>query len=154
MDFGEGQTRILSGLQNVLKLNIIIMRIAFFVYWIYLSVLLFSQHPEHWIGASGNLPEYIKILMPFAHMLSFTILSLLTFTACLPLPRWGILLSLAIYGGATEIIQGFVPPRTPEWADFFEDLGGIAIGFACFCLILYLLRIMRKNETLEAPGSS
>lgn len=124
------------------------------VYWIYLSILLFSQHPERWIGTSGNVPELLKILMPFAHMLSFTVLSLLTFTACLPLPRWGILLSLAIYGGATEIIQGFIPPRTPEWADFFEDLGGIAIGFACFWLVLFLLRMMRKNETLEVPGSS
>jgi VanZ family protein len=130
------------------------MRITFVVYWLYLSILLFSQHPEHWVGASGNVPELLKLLMPIAHLLSFTVLSLLTFTACLPLPRWGILLSLAIYGGATEIIQGFIPSRSSDWSDFFEDLGGIAIGFACFWLVLFLLRMMRKNETLEVPGSS
>lgn len=130
------------------------MRIAFFVYWIYLSILLFSHHPERWIGSSGNIPELLQMLMPFAHMLSFTVLSLLTFAACLPLPRWSILLLLAVYGGATEIIQGFIPPRTPEWADWFQDLGGITIGFACFWLVLFLLRITRKNEMLEVPGSS
>jgi VanZ family protein len=131
-----------------------IMRIVFIVYWIYLSILLFSQDPTRWIGASGNVPEFLKILMPYAHILSFTVLSLLIFTACFPLPRWGILLLLAIYGGATEIIQGLVPHRTPEWADFFQDLGGVAIGFACFWLTVFLLRMMRKNETLEVPSSS
>jgi VanZ family protein len=130
------------------------MRISFLVYWLYLSILLFSPHPERWIGASGNVPEFLQLLMPFAHILSFTVLSLLTFAACLPLPRWGIFLSLAVYGGATEIIQGFIPPRTPKWADFFRDLGGISIGFACFLLVLFLLRMMRKNDTLEVPGSS
>jgi len=130
------------------------MRIAFLVYWVYLSILLFSQHPERWIGASGNVPAFLQILMPFAHILSFAVLSLLTFTACLPLPRWSILLFLAVYGGVTEIIQGFIPPRTPELADWLQDLGGIAIGFACFWLVLFLLRMMRKNETFEVPGSS
>ncbi|MGD0652944.1 MAG: VanZ family protein [Thermoguttaceae bacterium] len=133
---------------------IMIMRIVFFVYWIYLSILLLSQHPERWIGTSGNIPEFLQILMPYAHILSFTVLSLLVFTACFPLPRWGILLTLAIYGGATEIIQGFNPPRTPKWADWFRDLGGIAIGFTCFWLVIFLLRMMRKNETLELPSSS
>lgn len=130
------------------------MRVALFVYWIYLSILLFSQHPENWIGTSGRVPMLLQILMPFAHMLSFSVLSLLIFAACLPLPRWSILLSLAVYGGATEIIQGFIPPRTPEWADWLQDLGGIAIGFACFWLVFVLLRMVRKNETLEVPGSS
>ena len=130
------------------------MRIVFFVYWVYLSILLFSQHPERWIGTSGNVPEFLQRLMPFAHILSFTVLSLLTFTACLPLPRWSILLLLAIYGGATEIIQGLIPHRTTEWADFFQDLGGVAIGFACFWLAVFLLRMIRKNETLEVPSSS
>jgi len=130
------------------------MRITFLVYWIYLSILLLSRDPTLWIGSPGSVPALLKILMPIAHMLSFTVLSLLTFAACLPLPRWGILLFLAAYGGATEIIQGFIPPRTPDWADWFQDLGGIAVGFACFWLILFLLRMMRKNEKLEAPGSS
>jgi VanZ family protein len=130
------------------------MRIAFVTYWIYLSILLFSQDPSRWIGSPGNVPELLKILAPYAHMLSFTVLSLLTFAACLPLPRWSVLLFLAVYGGATEFIQGSIPHRTPEWADWFQDLGGIAIGFACFWLMLFLLRMIWKNDILEATGSS
>jgi VanZ family protein len=130
------------------------MRIVFLVYWIYLSILLFSQDPTRWVGTQGNIPELLKMLMPYAHILSFTVLSFLTFTACLPLPWWGVMLSLAIYGGATEIIQGAVPHRTPEWADWFQDLGGVAIGFACFWFAVFLLRMRRRNDSLEVPSSS
>jgi VanZ family protein len=128
------------------------MRIVFSLYWVYLSILLFSRDPTRWIGVTGSLPELLKILMPFAHIFSFAVLSLLALSACLPLPRWFILISLATYGGVCEIVQGFLPPRTPEWADLFQDLGGIAIGFACFWFAVFLLRIMQKNENLEIPG--
>jgi VanZ family protein len=131
-----------------------IMRIVFVVYWIYLSILLFSQDPTRWVGTPGSVPEFLKMLMPYAHIISFTVLSFLTFAAYLPLPWWGILLTLAIYGGATEIIQGRVPHRTPDWADWFQDLSGVAIGFACFWFLVFLMRIRRRNESLEAPSSS
>ena len=124
------------------------------MYWIYLSILLLSQDPTRWIGTPGRVPELLRILMPFAHILSFTVLSVLVFAACLPLPRWGIILSLAAYGGLTEITQGFIPHRTPEWADWFQDLGGVAIGLACFWLAVFLMRLLRKNEPLPVPYSS
>jgi len=130
------------------------MRLVFSVYTIYLSILLLSQDPTRWIGTPGSVPYLLKMLMPLAHTLSFTILSLLSFAACLPLPRWGILLLLAIYGGATEMIQASVPHRTPDWVDWFQDLGGIAIGFACFWFIIFFVRMMRRNEGLQTPGSS
>ncbi len=153
--FAKGGISNFSGLLSMLKrFNVIIMRIAVFVYWIYLSILLLSRDPTYWIGSPGHVPGLLKILMPFAHILSFAVLSLLTFAACLPLPRWSIILSLAMYGVLTEIIQGFFPPRTPEWADWFQDLGGVAIGFACFWLVVFLVRTTKKNETLEVPGSS
>jgi VanZ family protein len=131
-----------------------IMRIVFLVYWAYLTILLFSQDPTRWVGTPGNVPEFLRILMPYAHILSFTVLSFLTFAACFPLPWWGVMLSLAFYGGATEIIQGIVPHRTPDRADWFQDLGGVAIGFACFWVVVFLMRIKRRNESLEAPSSS
>lgn len=134
--------------------NILVMRLAFFLYSIYLSILLFSQDPTHWVATSSNLPEFLKILMPLAHLLSFTVLSLLTFAACFPLPRWGILLSLVIYGGTTEIIQSLIPHRTPEWADWLQDLVGISIGFVGFWLVVFCVRLMRRNKSLEVPSSS
>ena len=76
--------------------------------------------------------------MPAAHLVSFLLLAVLALLPRWPLPRWGIALLLAIYGGMTEIIQGFVPPRTPEWEDWFQDLAGLALGVAC-CWVAALL---------------
>lgn len=130
------------------------MRTAFVAYGVYLTVLLLSQDPTRWIGTTGNVPEFLKMLIPIAHLLSFTVLSFLTFAAGLPVPRWGMLLLLALYGGATEIVQSVIPHRTAEWMDWFQDLGGIAIGFVCLCLAVYLLRMLRGGKSLQIPGSS
>jgi VanZ family protein len=130
------------------------MRLALSAYSIYLSVLLFSQEPTRWINTSSGLLAILKTLSPAAHLISFIILSLLTFAACLPLPRWGVFILLAGYGGATEIIQAAIPHRTSDWGDWFQDLAGIAIGFACFLFIVFLLRLLRKSARLRVSTSS
>jgi VanZ family protein len=136
------------------RFYIVVMRIIFFLYWVYLSILLFSRDPARWVNPYGNLPELLKMLMPYAHVLSFTVLSILTFAAFLPLPRWGILLVLLFYGGVSETMQGLVPSRTPEWADLIQDLAGVVAGFACFWFVMLLLKMFRKNSVPEASGSS
>jgi VanZ family protein len=130
------------------------MRIALSAYSVYLSVLLLSQDPNRWINTSTGVLSLLKTLSPVAHLISFIILSLLTFAACLPLPRWGILILLACYGAATEFIQAAVPHRTSEWGDWIQDLAGIAIGFACFLFILFLVRLLRKPGRLRVSTSS
>jgi VanZ family protein len=127
------------------------MRIAFLAYFVYLSILLISQDPARWIGTSGNIPEFLRMLMPIAHSISFAVLSFLTFSACLPIPKWGILFSLAIYGGVTELIQSAIPHRSLELMDWIQDLCGILLGFALFWIAVFFVRILRryKNHTSE-----
>ena len=134
--------------------NTTVMRIVLSAYWAYLSVLLLSQDPTRWIGAPGHVPNLLRLLMPFAHMLSFSVLTAIALAARLPLPRWSIILSLAVYGALTEIVQGVVPCRTPEWVDWLQDLAGIAIGLACFWFATFFMRLAKKTDSLEVPYSS
>jgi hypothetical protein len=101
-------------------------------YVVFLTLLLLSPDPSRVIGVHGNLPWILQAVLPAAHAISFLVLATVALAPRWPVPRWAIVLLLAIYGGATEIIQGFLPPRTPEWMDWFQDLSGIAVGTA-FC---------------------
>jgi VanZ family protein len=128
----------------------IIMRIVVAAYFVYLTILLFSQDPTRWVSTSGSMPDFLQLLMPIAHLLSFSVLSFLTFASCLPMPKLGIFLFLALYGGATEIIQSAIPHRSRDVMDWLQDLCGIAIGFACFWLAVFFFRIIRRNKSQQA----
>lgn len=57
----------------------------------------------------------------------------LTMTALLAFPRpyralWVVLLGLLVFGGLIEVVQGFVPNRSSEWADLLADALGILAG--------------------------
>jgi hypothetical protein len=122
--------------------------------------LLLASDPSRWIGVHGNLPYLLRMLLPVAHGLSFFVLAVLALAARWPVPRWGIVLFLMIYGGATEIIQSLVPSRMSDWLDWLQDIGGIAVG-AALCwgvasLIGLLLRIRRSrhcDNSCPADGS-
>ncbi len=130
-----------------------VMRIACLAYIVFLSLLLLSPNPARVIGVSGELPWALRTLMPCAHLLSFSVLAVVMFLARWPLPRWSVVLLLAAYGGATEIIQGFVPPRTPRWTDWFQDVGGVAVGMTV-CAAAVLLLIGISNQVRRAGTSA
>jgi VanZ family protein len=110
-------------------------------YVLFLTLLLLSSNPSGLIGCRGGLPRFLQQLMPSAHLLSFLVLAVLALLPRWPVPRWCIVLMLAAYGGMTEIVQGFNPPRTPEWQDWFQDLGGLAVGAAlCWGVTLLISR--------------
>lgn len=115
-------------------------RIACLAYVGFLSLLLFAPNPDRVISPSGHLPQILHTLMPWAHLLSFSVLAVMMFLARWPIPRWCLILGLAVYGGATEIIQSFIPPRTPEWLDLLQDLGGLAAGVA-MCSVAAMLAV-------------
>ena len=104
------------------------MRIVCLGYVVFLTLLLLTPYLARLIGVRGDLPWFLQSLMPWAHVLSFSVLIVFVFLARWPVPPWSILLILAIYGGTTEFLQTFVPPRTPRWMDWFRDLGGLAVG--------------------------
>lgn len=130
------------------------MRIAVAVYFVYLTILLFSRDPTRWVNTAGNLPVILEMLLPVAHLVSFTVLSFLAFAARMPMPKWGVLLLLALYGGATEIIQAAIPNRSTDWLDWMQDLGGILLGFVCFTFVVFLLAIIRKSDNIRVSTPS
>ena len=79
------------------------------------------------IGVYGEWPWILRVLQPYAHVLSFAVLATLALGVRWPVPRWGIILMAAVYGGMTEMLQGFTH-RHPRLTDWFNDLAGIAIG--------------------------
>ena len=113
-----------------------LMRFVCIGYLIYLTALLWTANPERLVG--GELPGFLHGLLPAAHLLSFLVLAVLALVTRWPAPRWVIVVLLVIYGGMTEIVQGFLPPRTPDWMDWLQDMGGIAVG-AGSCWIVALV---------------
>jgi len=64
---------------------------------------------------------------------------------------------LGFYGGMTEILQGFTQTRTPRWADWFQDLGGIAAGEASYWTVAMLFGMCtgaRRRQALLTPPAS
>ena len=85
--------------------------------------------------------------MPVAHLLSFSVLAVLALMARWPVPRWAIVVLMAAYGGMTEIVQGFFPPRTPEWLDWLQDLAGIAVGAALCWIVALAARAVLQTQS-------
>jgi VanZ family protein len=66
------------------------------------------------------------------HALAFASLAFTCVWAFWPRPRQWLWLAAALlaYGGAIEIAQSYLPPRTGDWFDLLADGVGIAIGLA------------------------
>ncbi len=106
-------------------------RIAFFAYLAFLTVLLLTRDPSKFIGIQTTL---LDLLRPLAHLLSFLVLGVLAMAANWSRAFWAVLLGLMSYAAGTELLQGLVSQRTPEWADWFQDVAGIVIGVVVYRL--------------------
>jgi VanZ family protein len=132
-----------------------LMRIVCVGYFIFLTLLLLTTDPAKLIGMRRGLPWILQTMMPLAHTISFLTLAVLALMTRWPVPRWGIVLILAIYGGMTEAIQSRVPHRTPEWTDWCQDLAGIALGTACCWGVAILAgALSRARQNPEQPPSA
>jgi hypothetical protein len=132
-----------------------LMRFVCIGYAIFLTLLLLTADPARLIGMRGGLPWILRTMLPLAHAISFLTLAVLALMTRWPVPRWTIVVVLAVYGGMTEVTQGFFPPRTPEWKDWFQDLVGIAVGAACCWAVAVLASLCagaRRNHA-DAPLS-
>ena len=134
-----------------------LMRMICIAYAIFLTMLLLANHPEWLIGIKGEWPWLLQMLHPAAHIISFCVLAVLALTTRWPMPRWSIVLILAIYGGLTEIGQHFTVTRTPRWTDWLRDLIGIALGTACcwgVAMLAGMLAGARRNPQPPPSESS
>ena len=130
-----------------------LMRIVCFAYAVFLTLLLLANHPDRLIGMGDGLPWVLQTMRPAAHAISFGVLVVLALTTRWPMPRWSLVLVLAIYGGMTEIAQGFTLTRTPRWTDWFQDVIGIATGAACCWAAAMLAEICTraKRSPVDVP---
>ena len=119
-------------------------------YLVFMTLLLFTADPTRVIGLHGWL---LRLLMPWAHLLSFLTLAVLALSVRWPVPRWGVVLILVLYAGTTEIAQGFVPKRAGEWKDWFMDLAGIAIGTAICWTAALLAGAIVKARRRRCPAT-
>lgn len=133
-----------------------LMRFLCLGYSIYLTALLLTADPAQLVG--GSLPGFLRSTMPVAHLLSFFVLAVLALAIRWPAPRWAVVIILVIYGGLTEIAQGFLPPRTPDWMDWFQDVAGITVGaVSCWIVALVAGAYARARQNLAgcaAPVSA
>ncbi len=131
-----------------------LMRIVCIGYFVFLTLLLLSADPTRVIGMQGGLPWILQVMLPIAHIISFMVLAILALMTRWPVPRWSIVLALAIYGGMTEFIQGYVPPRTPRLTDWLQDLAGIALGTACCWGVAMLVGALIAARRSPDPSPS
>jgi VanZ family protein len=133
-----------------------LMRLVCIGYFVFLTLLLLTTDPARLVGAQGGLPRILQAMLPLAHAISFLMLAVLALVTRWPVPRWSVVLALAIYGGMTEIIQNWVH-RTPEWIDWCQDLAGIALGTACCWGVATLVAALigaRQTEKRVKPAPS
>ncbi len=123
------------------------MRILLFAgYWAFLTVLLLAPYPAKIVGMT-DVPQF-----PFGHIgihfCAFSMLTLLAHSARWPArPGW-LVIVLVIYGGATEIIQHFVPPRTMGFKDFVADACGVLVGTCVYWVIWRCFRPQSQRADL------
>jgi VanZ family protein len=135
-----------------------LMRVVCVAYWIFLTSLLLTSDPMRLVGVRDDVPTLMRLLLPASHFLSFLVLTVLTLMVRWPAPRWGIAALLVLYGGLTEVAQSFTPVRTAEWADWLQDMVGIAVGVA-FCRFVAMVGgefvgQKQESEGFDLPGTS
>ena len=134
-----------------------LMRVVCIGYFIFLTSLLLTSDPAQLIGIEGEWPWLLRLLDPAAHLISFSVLAVLALMTRWPMPRWSIVLILAIYGGLTEIGQHFTVTRTPRWTDWLQDLIGIGLGTGCCWGVATLVGkfiAARRNPKPSPPAPS
>jgi len=130
------------------------MRIIFLGYLGYITLLLLSEDPLQWVGFPRQQLVWIDMFLLAAHFLCFFMLTLLALAAAWPMPWWGIGTGLGNYALVTELLQGLTTSRHPEWMDFFQDLGGIAVGLGFGWLVATAWRSFRTPaQNVRVQGS-
>lgn len=109
-------------------------RVAAAVYLLVLTLALLLQNPfKMMAGGEEQARDWFQAyLSPLAHFLCFLPLGFLFFAARWRLSKIQLLLLLLVYAIATEILQGWIPNRTPELIDAIQDFAGLAAGVALY----------------------
>ena len=122
------------------------LRVLFVVYWVTLTFLLLVYNPFEWVPVDETLVEKNFGVGLDPHTATFLLLGALGFASRFERP-WRLLGILVIYGGLTEILQGFTG-RCPDWVDFAHNTLGLAYAALCWMLV----RAIQAHSDGRQPG--
>lgn len=123
-----------------------IIRILNICYWILLTALLVIPDPRRAAANVTLLAGVASLLGPVAHLLGTAGLTALALMARWPLSRRALFILLVGYALVTELVQAFLPTRTPELLDVVQNLVGIGLGYGAFLLGLAALARPRSAD--------
>ena len=101
------------------------------------TALAWMRSDYRWLGQPLN---WIEGLWPAVDLLHVLLFALLGIAARLVLPAWSLgqlMLCLAAFAAASELLQFWAPGRTPSLSDFAQDTLGAALG------VLMMLGVVR-----------
>jgi VanZ family protein len=108
------------------------MRKVLAAYWLLLTFLLLARHPLGWFSENRTAESLYGRFEPVAHLVSFTLLTLLALSTRWRITRYTLVALLAVYGVATELVQSQIPGRSMQLVDLVQDLAGIVLGIAVY----------------------
>lgn len=130
------------------------------VYLAFLTLLLVVRNPLDWFGQQELIVTAFQLVGFVVHFVTFVILAFLMLMAQWPLKYTVLIGLLAVYAAFTELIQGPIPNRSPQWGDFFQDLGGLAVGTIVWLIATRWffssreVRIAKASAENSEPGIS
>jgi VanZ family protein len=120
-------------------------KLLLLAYWALLTVVLTAPHPEKAVGLE-DIPWF-----PFGDTgIHFCAFCALAFLACLPrwpapIGRYWALLLLG-YAATTETLQAFIPCRSCELKDYFDNFLGIAAGLGIYWFVVRVSQRWNEDE--------
>ncbi len=126
--------------------------VVFLVYLVVLTCLLLTPRPQSHLNQ--DFKNFIReffftYIDPIVHLLCFTLLGFLASLVPWRRSRWTLLALLMAYGAGTEIVQYFIPERTPEWGDLLQDALGLVAGMTAANFFLSWWRERYHPEALS-----
>lgn len=106
------------------------------------------RYDHRWLGQAVNWLEALPSPVGLVHVLLFLWLGA---AAKLAFPRagaWRLLVALALGAALSELLQFWVPGRTPRFSDFGDDMLGVVVGVLIASAALRLFR--GRNRTSGA----
>ena len=98
------------------------------LYFAFLTLLLVVRNPLDLFGHQEYVVAAFRLLSFMVHFLTFTLLGWLMLAARWPLRSDMLLVLLVVYAAVTELVQFFIPGRTPDMLDLAQDVAGLALG--------------------------
>jgi VanZ family protein len=133
------------------RIQVLLMRLLFGGYFVYLTLLLLTPNPFRLVPSSSRITHLLELISPWAHSISFALLTVFALLAFRAFATSAIVLGLSAYATLTELLQRLIPFRTTEWHDWFQNLGGIVFGILMMWMFTTIWRVLGKAREETSP---